>query len=269
MLILRAKSIEQPGIAHGFFGRTGGVSQGIYASLNCGPGSGDDRAHVIENRARVSAALASGAALVTLGQIHSANVIAVKAPWRIGTTHEEDKLHVPLGDAMVTDVPGIALGILTADCAPLLFADAKARVIGAAHAGWKGALAGVSDAAIAAMEALGAQRSRIAAAIGPCISQENYEVGPEFLARFVAADPANARFFVPSEKPDHHRFNLEAYVAHRLSRADIATIEPLAACTYARNADFFSFRRTTHRGESDYGREISAIVLTRSSDPEK
>jgi hypothetical protein len=162
---------------------------------------------------------------------------------------------------MVTTMPGIALGILTADCAPVLFADAQARVIGAAHAGWKGALGGVLEATLAAMEALGAQRARIAAAIGPCIAQASYEVGPEFRAQFVAADAANARFFVPSDRAGHHRFDLEGFVADRLARAGVDKIEALAACTYGRAADFFSFRRATHRNEPDYGREISAIVL--------
>jgi polyphenol oxidase len=251
MLIVRAESLSTlPGIAHGFFGRTGGVSTGIYESLNCGPGSGDDPAHVRENRRRVRDAL-SAAALNTLYQVHSPTVAAVTAPWEQG----------PQADAMVTAVPGIALGILTADCAPILLADPQARVIGAAHAGWKGAIGGVAEAAVAAMERLGAARGRIAAAIGPCISQASYEVGAEFEARFVADDPANARHFAPSDRPAHYRFDLEAYVAERLGRAGIGKIERLAACTYARSADFFSFRRTTHCGERDYGRQISAIVL--------
>ena len=251
MLTLAAKNLDLPGIAHGFFGRQGGVSGGIYASLNCGPGSGDDKAHVEENRRRVQATMGA-TTLNTLYQIHSPNVATVAGAWD-GTP--------PLADAMVTATPGIALGILTADCAPVLFADAEARVIGAAHAGWKGALGGVLEATISAMEMLGARRARIAAAVGPCISQANYEVGPEFIARFTAEDPANARFFVPSDRAGHHRFDLEGYVAHRLRAASVDRIETLGACTYAREADFFSFRRTTHRGEKDYGREISAIVL--------
>jgi YfiH family protein len=251
MLRLSAKSLERPGIAHGFFGRTGGVSGGIYASLNCGPGSGDDKAHVAENRRRVREAMGAGE-LNTLYQVHSPNVVAVTGAWS-GTP--------PLADGMVTATPGIALGILTADCAPALLADAEAHVIGAAHAGWKGAIGGVIEATVAAMEALGAQRNRIAVAVGPCISQANYEVGPEFIARFAAEDPANARFFVPSARADHHKFDLEGYVADRLRAASVDRIETLGACTYARDADFFSFRRTTHRGEKDYGREISAIVL--------
>jgi len=249
MLILRAGNISVP---HGFFGRQGGVSTGLYESLNCGPGSGDDRASVIANRERVRAALGAEA-LVTLGQVHSPDVVTLGAAWDIGAQ--------PPGDAMVTAVPGIALGILTADCAPVLFADAQAGVIGAAHAGWKGAIGGVVANTVAAMEALGARRSRIAAAIGPCISQANYEVGPEFHDRFVAANGGFARFFAAAERPSHLRFDLAGFVADRLAIAGVDRIETLDACTYARPADFFSFRRATHRGENDYGREISAIVL--------
>jgi len=256
MLILQAPSLATPRIAHGFFGRTGGVSTGIYESLNCGfsrlAGEKDGWAAVVENRRRVAEAL-GGPQIVTLSQIHSPQVVTVTAPWALADS--------PQADAMVTTMPGIALGILTADCAPVLFADAQARVIGAAHAGWKGALGGVLEATLAAMEALGAQRARIAAAIGPCIAQASYEVGPEFRAQFVAADAANARFFVPSDRAGHHRFDLEGFVADRLARAGVDKIEALAACTYGRAADFFSFRRATHRNEPDYGREISAIVL--------
>jgi YfiH family protein len=223
---------------HGFFTRRGGVSGGIFASLNCGPGSGDARADVTENRRRAGEAL--GARLLTLYQIHSAEAVVVTGPWDTG----------PQADAMATNLPGLALGILTADCAPVLFADCEARVIGAAHAGWKGAAGGVTDAAIAAMESLGARRGRIAAAIGPCISQANYETGPEFRERFPA------RFFAGSH------FDLEGYVAERLAESGIAEIERLGACTYAREEDFFSYRRATHRGEKDYGRQVSAIVLT-------
>jgi len=251
VLKLSASSLSSaPGIAHGFFGRTGGVSDGIYTSLNCGPGSGDDRAHVMENRRRVLNAL-GGANLVTLYQIHSPNAVVVSETWEQG----------PQADAMATNVPGLALGILTADCAPVLFADSKARVIGAVHAGWKGAISGVINSALEKMESLGADRSRIAVAVGPCISQTNYEVGPEFIARFAEADIDNTRFFVPSDKADHWRFDLEGYVIDRLRKADVAQVESLGACTYARNEDFFSFRRTTHRGEKDYGRQVSAIVL--------
>ena len=248
-----APNLRSLSIAHGFFGRQGGVSKGIYASLNCGPGSGDMRADVIENRRRASGALSPGASLVTLYQVHSANAVTVTKPWALGEG--------PQADAMATNVPDIALGILTADCAPVLLADSEARVIGAAHAGWKGALGGVVDAVLAAMEQLGARRSRIAAAIGPCIGQANYEVGPEFRARFVDAHGDNARFFTPGGRPGHFQFDLEGFVASRLNAAGVASVERLSTCTYARSDDFFSFRRTTHKCESDYGRQLSAIVL--------
>jgi YfiH family protein len=244
-----------PGIAHGFFGREGGVSDGVYASLNCGPGSKDDPKRVAENRHRVMAALAPEtkptAELITLAQIHSAKVHVVGQSW-------EGR---PEGDGMVTTLPGLALGIQTADCAPVLFADAEAGAIGAAHAGWKGALGGLLEAVIAAMERLGARRGRIAAAIGPAISQANYEVGGEFRDRFLKADPAHTVFFIPSAKAGHFRFDLPAYVEGRLAGAGIGDIADLGLCTYPPENGFFSFRRTTHRGEADYGRQISAIVL--------
>jgi polyphenol oxidase len=247
MLILKASNLPA---AHGFFGRTGGVSRGLYASLNCGLGSDDDAADVAENRRRACAALGAST-LNTLYQIHSPTVVAVDSPW-------ESR---PQADAMVTKTRGIALGILSADCAPVLFADAKAEVIGAAHAGWKGALSGVIEATVAAMEAHGARRGAIAASIGPCISQTNYEVGDEFRARFMANDAANARFFAPGTRAGHHHFDLEDFVAERLAHAGVANIVRLSRCTYAHEAGFFSFRRATHRGEKDYGRELSAIVL--------
>jgi len=251
MFALKAPNLSTlPPTTHGFFGRTGGVSTGIYASLNCGPGSADESALVAENRRRACAALGC-TILNTLYQVHGARVVTVSGAWPAP----------PQGDAMVTKTPGIALGILAADCAPVLFADSEAGVIGAAHAGWKSALAGVTDATLSAMEALGAQRARIAAAIGPCISQANYEVGEEFRTRFVAADGANARFFVAGARIAHHQFDLESYVAHRLACAGVDKVARLSACTYAREADFFSFRRATHRGEADYGRQLSAIVL--------
>jgi YfiH family protein len=254
MLRLTADNLASPHLAHGFFGRADGVSQGIFASLNCGPGSGDVRADVIENRHRAAEALSPGANLLTLYQIHSGDAVAVTEPWNIGEG--------PQADAMVTNVPGVALGILTADCAPVLFADAEAGVIGAAHAGWKGALFGVIDSAIVAMERLGARRDRIAAAIGPCISQAKYEVGAEFRERFLEAASGNARWFVPSDRAEHFRCDLEGYVTARLQAASLAQVERVSACTYAREDDFFSFRRATHRGEKDYGRQVSAIVLS-------
>ena len=260
MRIRRADTLASlPGIVHGFFGRTGGVSTGIYDSLNCGPGSGDARAAVIANRRRVSNAL--GAELVTLGQVHGAAVVTVEKPWPIGERPADDPKLIPRGDAMVTAVPGIALGILTADCAPVLFAEPEARVIGAAHAGWQGALSGVLEAAVAAMEVLGAVRPRILAAIGPCISQANYEVGPEFEARFRDADEANAQFFISAERPGYFRFDLEAYAAARLAATTISSVTRLSACTYAGESAFFSYRRATHQGEPDYGRHINAIAL--------
>ncbi len=244
--IHRSSKLALPGIAHGFFGREGGVSQGIYASLNCGPGSRDDKAAVAENRARVVDAILPGAQLATLAQIHSPVVHVVGEDWDT----------YPQGDAMVSATPRRMLGILTADCAPVLFADARARVIGAAHAGWKGALGGVLEATIAAMEGLGARRSDIRAAIGPCISQANYEVGPEF-----AGKPGMTRFLVPGRSPGHFHFDLEGFAAARLAEAGIHKVAKMGLCTYPQEGGFFSFRRTTHRGESDYGREISVIVL--------
>jgi YfiH family protein len=254
LLVHRASNLDSVrGIAHGFFGRTGGVSKGIYDSLNCGPGSSDSLDNVIENRRRASEALAPGTALVTLHQIHSGHAIGVSAPWPIGSA-----LAV---DAMATNTPGIALGILAADCAPVLLADEQAGVIAAAHAGWKGARAGVVDAAIAEMKTLGASPERIAAAIGPCISQANYEVGQEFHAAFVEESPDDARYFKNGIRANHYQFDLESYVARRLGDAGVSRIERLSICTYANDAEFFSFRRNTHRGEKDYGRQLSAIVL--------
>ena len=242
------------GIRHAFFTREGGVSEGIYASLNGGVGSNDDRAHVAENRARMAAALGVAPdALVTPYQIHSADVVVAQAPWAPDAR--------PRADAMVTRVPGLAIGVSTADCGPVLLADPAARVIGAAHAGWRGALAGVTDAAIAAMERLGAARPRIVAAIGPMIRQPNYEVGPELVAQFVAADAANDRFFQPAARTGHAMFDLAGYVAARLTAAGLARVDDLGRCTYAEPALFYSFRRTTHRGEPDYGRHINAIAL--------
>lgn len=256
MIVLTAHNLSRSlSVAHGFFGRQGGVSEGVYASLNCGPGSGDDADRVAENRRRVLERLCEGtrSTLLTLYQIHSAEAVTVATPWAAGAG--------PKADAMATNQPGIALGILTADCAPVLLADDCARVIGAAHAGWKGAHGGIIAGAITAMESLGARRDRIRAAIGPCIAQANYEVGPEFHARFVTHGPDDARFFVPSERRDHWQFDLEGFVAFRLEQAGIGDIERLSTCTYAHEADFYSYRRATHRNEPDYGRDISTILL--------
>lgn len=252
MLILKADNLDNARIGHGFFGRPGGVSTGVYAGLNCGPGSGDDRGAVLENRRRAMAAL-SGASLVTCYQVHSATCVTVTAPWEIGAA--------PHADAMVTNCKGLALGILTADCAPVLLADAEAGVIGAAHAGWKGTIGGVTDSVIAAMEALGAARAHIAAAVGPCIAQASYEVDGAFRDRFVAASADNDAFFTAGARSDHFHFDLEGYVVGRLRAAGIGNIAALKADTYADASAFFSFRRATHRGETDYGRDLSAIVL--------
>ena len=247
--VIRARSLS--GVAHGFLGRRGGLSVGATAGLNVGLGSGDDPAAIAGNRRRAAAAVAPGATLATVYQIHSAGVVTVAAPWA--------ETNRPQADAMVTDRPGVLLGILTADCAPVLFADREAGVVGAAHAGWKGAIGGVTDATIAAMVALGAHRERIVAAIGPCIARASYEVDDGFLHRFAAADPANERFFAPA-RAGHHQFDLEAYVAHRLAAAGLTRIEALGLDTYADEDRFFSFRRATHRAEADYGRQISLIA---------
>ena len=241
-------------IRHGFFTRSGGVSQGVYASLNGGVGSNDAPDKVAENRARMAATL--GVApdrLLTAYQIHSPDVVVADQPWTRDSR--------PRADAIVTRTRALAIGISTADCGPLLLADAEAGVIGAAHAGWRGALTGVIEAAIAAMEKLGAERSRIAAALGPTIRQPNYEVGPEFVERFLAADADNARFFAPSERAGHALFDLTGYIADRLQRAGIVNFEDLGLCTYAEPERFFSYRRTTRLGEPDYGRHINAIAL--------
>jgi YfiH family protein len=236
---------ECAGIAHGFFTREGGVSGGIYASLNLGAGSQDDPQKVAENRIRVEAEI--GGRLVTQYQVHSAKVVTVTS----GDEREE-------ADAMVTATPGLALGILTADCGPVLFADAQAGVIGAAHAGWKGAHGGVLENTVSAMEALGATRNHITAAIGPCIAQASYEVGPEFREKFTQADAA---FFQSSPRAGHYLFDLAGYIRMKLHDCGLHKMDCLAMDTYEDEARFFSFRRTTHRGEPDYGRQVSVIVL--------
>ena len=240
------------GVPHGFLGRRGGVSHGMVAGLNTGLGSADDPAAVAENRRRAAAAVLPGAALLGLYQIHSAEAVVVTAPYA-----DEAR---PRADALVTDRPGLLLGILTADCAPVLFADRDAGVVAAAHAGWKGALGGVTDATLAAMETRGARRERIVAAIGPCIARASYEVDDGFLRIFAEADAANERFFADG-RAGHHQFDLEAYVAHRLAAAGVTRIEALGLDTYGDEERFYSFRRATHRGEADYGRQISVIGL--------
>lgn len=222
------------------------------SGLNTGPGSGDDAATVAENRARAVAAILPGARLVTVHQIHSSVCVTVTEPW-----NEEE---TPRADAVVTNRPGLLLGIVTADCAPVLLADREAGVIGAAHAGWRGALAGVTDRTIEGMVALGARTERIVAAIGPCIARQSYEVDEQFRARFLAADPANERFF-DAGRPGHHQFDLEAYVMMRLEKKGILHADKLGLDTYALPERFFSFRRAMHRGEPNYGRQISLIGL--------
>jgi len=253
--MLQAAALQTlDGIRHGFFTRSGGVSQGLYATLNGGIGSKDSPEHVTENRARMAKALGVlPDNFVSAYQVHSPDVVTVEKPW------PSDQR--PRVDGMVTKTPGIALGISTADCGPVLFADAQAHVIGAAHAGWRGALTGVLEATIGAMEKLGADRGRIVVALGPMIRQENYEVGPEFVTRFCEADETNMKFFTPSERKDHAMFDLAGYAAMRLERAGVGTIEDLKLCTYAEPERFFSYRRMTKLGETDYGRHINAIAL--------
>ena len=254
--MLQASSLTTlPGIRHAFFTRSGGVSQGVYSSLNGGVGSGDAPEKVAENRARMAAALGVSAdRLVTPFQIHSPDVVVVQEPWTRDSR--------PRADAVVTQVPRLAIGVSTADCGPLLFADSEAGVIGAAHAGWRGALSGVIEATVAAMERLGARRASIAAALGPTIRQPNYEVGPEFIERFLAADLANTRYFEPSQREDHAMFDLCGYIAQRVEQAGLTQFEDLGLCTYEEPQRFYSFRRSTHRDEPDYGRHINAIALS-------
>ncbi len=240
------------GIRHGYFTRLGGVSEGIYRGLNTGTGSDDDPAKVIENRRRVAAWMGVAPdCLLSVHQIHSPDVVLV---------HEKFTGERPKADALVTNQPGLAICASAADCGPVLFADADAGVIGAAHAGWKGALTGVLENTVAAMETLGARRDRITAVLGPSISQANYEVGPEFVARFAEMDAANARYFEPSGRDGHALFDLNTYTVDRLSRAGVQAAM-LGRCTYAEEDLFYSYRRATHRKEADYGRLISAIVL--------
>ncbi len=240
------------GVRHGFFGRQGGVSGGIFASLNVGLGSSDDPAHVRENRRRAVGAVAPGATLATVHQVHSNVVVHATSAWP-----DTDRPHA---DAIVTATPGVALGILTADCAPILLADAEAGVIAAAHSGWKGALHDIAGATVAAMEALGARRDRITAAIGPCIARASYEVDAGFRDRFVAEEAAHDGFFAHG-RADRFQFDLEGFVAMRLANAGARNIIALGIDTYPDDDRWFSYRRTTHAGEPDYGRELSVIAL--------
>ncbi|MEZ5813068.1 MAG: peptidoglycan editing factor PgeF [Rhizobiaceae bacterium] len=248
---LRSRALGS-GIAHGFFTRDGGVSDGIYRGLNVGLGSADDPESVAENRRRVAVSLGVEPAMLACPhQVHSPDVIAVDAPFS-GKR--------PKADGIVTATPGLAIGVLTADCGPVLFCDAEARIVGAAHAGWKGALTGVLENTIAAMEALGARKEHIVAVLGPAISQASYEVGPEFVDRLLDAASDNDRWFVPSPRTGHAMFDLAGYILARLTAAGV-TASSLDLCTYGDEERFFSYRRASHRGEADYGRQISAIAL--------
>ena len=243
------RSAVLAGLPHGFLTRAGGVSTGVVAGLNVGLGAGDDDAAVAENRRRAVAAVLPGARLVTVYQVHSAEAVTVCEPW--------DEADRPRADALVTATPGLLLGIVTADCAPVLLADRAAGVVGAAHAGWKGAKSGVLEATLAAMESLGADRMAVTAAIGPCIARASYEVSDDFLAAFLDDERV---FFTPG-RPGHWQFDLEAYVAYRLERAGVSQVDPLSLDTYRDENRFFSFRRATHRGEPAYGRQFSLIGL--------
>lgn len=254
MKFLTCDALNSNGIAHGFFGRQGGSSTGIYASLNCGYGSGDDKSIVAKNRKAVAQALgAKGDDLFTAFQIHSDKAVIIDSPW------QQD--NAPEADAIVTNTPNLPIGVLTADCVPVLFADAQARVIAAAHAGWKGAYSGILESTLQSMETLGATRNNITACIGPAISQKSYEIGPEFYEKLVGEAQSNTQFFTPSTNVGHHLFDLKAYVREKLAKAQITQINLLAHDTYSEEDGFFSFRRATHRGETAYGRQVSAIML--------
>jgi YfiH family protein len=253
MFITSPDLAAEPGIRHAFFTRQGGVSAGIYASLNGGLGSADDPAAITGNRARMARHLSVvPESLISLYQVHSADAEVVTGPWQ-GER--------PKADAMVSAASGIALGVSTADCGPILFADSEAGVIGAAHAGWKGAFTGIVASTVTAMEKLGARRERILAVLGPTISAQAYEVGPEFVERFKAENATYARFFTASERAAHAMFDLPAFIGLRAQEAGIGRFVDLGLCTYGDEERFFSYRRTTHRGEPDYGRLISAIAL--------
>jgi YfiH family protein len=254
MMIQSPRLSSLRGVRHAFFTRQGGVSEGVYASLNGGQGSKDDAACVIENRRRMAAALgAANGALVTAFQIHSPTAVVATTPW--------SRADAPRADAIVSKTPGLAIGVTVADCGPILFADDQSGVVAAAHAGWRGALHGVIEGTVSKMEELGATRDHIVAAIGPLIRQSNYEVGPEFVARFGAADEGFLRFFMPSARDGYSLFDLPGFIAMRLQAARVGAIDDLGLDTYADEQRFFSYRRTTHRGEADYGRLIAAITL--------
>ena len=252
--VLQAESLNVPSVRHGFFTRQGGVSEGIYASLNGGLGSADHPDAITHNRARMAQWLGVPPThLLSLWQIHSADIVTVTRPWS-----SDDR---PKADGCVTNQPGLALAIATADCGPVLFVDPDHHVIGACHAGWKGAFTGVLEATLAAMQTLGARPSSIRAVLGPTISAQAYEVGPEFHERFVATDSQHTEFFTPSAQAHHFMFNLPAFIEHRLRGCGIGSFHNLDRCTYREDALFYSYRRTTHQQEPDYGRLISAITL--------
>lgn len=241
-------------IRHGFFTRNDGHSVGLYQSLNCGLGSNDDRESVFKNRAVCAAALGVDAgSLVTVHQEHTSDIIAVSSPWQPESA--------PVADGLVTKTPGLAIAVLAADCTPVLFAAPKAGVIGAAHAGWKGAISGVVENTIAAMKELGAKRDDIIAVVGPCIGAASYEVGPEFHERFISESPVNTRYFVSSSKAGHCYFDIGGYVLDRVLRAGVKSASRINADTYAESSQFFSYRRSCHMNEPDYGRQVSGIAL--------
>jgi YfiH family protein len=251
---IQSDPLALPGVRHAFFTRAGGVSAGIYTSLNGGIGSNDERERVLENRRLMTAALGvPPEQLATPYQVHGTDAVNVTAVWAAGEG--------PKADAVVTSVPGIALGISHADCGPILLADAESGVIGAAHSGWRGALAGVAESVIVAMEALGARREHIVATLGPTISQANYEVGPEVREAFVSATPADEALFAPSPREGRFLFDLPGAIVSRLTAAGVRA-NALDLCTYADEERFYSYRRATHRGEPDYGRMLSVIVLS-------
>jgi YfiH family protein len=251
---IESQPLALPGIAHAFFTREGGVSTGIYRGLNTGTGSQDSRDLVLENRARAARHLgACPDRLASPHQVHGTEAVVVREAWLPGKG--------PKADAVVTDTPGIAIGVGAADCGPVLFADANTRIVGAAHAGWRGAFTGVLESTINAMEKLGASRKNVVAMLGPTISSSVYEVGPEFVARFIEADAANDRFFKPGTRAGHAMFDLPAYIVARLQAAGVAHAGWVGSCTYSDEQRFFSYRRATHRGEPNYGRQISLIGL--------
>ena len=258
LMVFQDQGLKQTGIGHGFFARRGGVSGGLYSSLNCGNGSDDSASNVVKNQTLVADYLGvSPDTLLTLYQIHSDKTVTVTDPWLPAER--------PQADAMVTNTPGLAIGVLTADCAPVLFADETRGVIAAAHAGWQGALSGVVEQTITAMCALGAERGSIIAVVGPCIGQHNYQVGPEFRDTFLSANRRYESLFAPSPdetRPDHWQFDLRGFVEGRLHESGLHAVSSIAMCSYANPDKFFSYRRATHHGEADYGRNISAIAMT-------